>query len=171
MDADAAYDIEYSDEQARDVLYPLVTVDSDMFICRVSDNINLDVYQFGNDGNLSSSDVIVDTFGIENFASNIFGKHDCTLKNKIDGLNSNMVQLTITKEANTQASINVNSQFKGEIHTKVQLNSRLPSNEKLVLHCPNSGSLFEIFYLLQSIHSDFSFISFIRRNSVHWRKF
>lgn len=99
----------------------------------------MDIFQTANDD--KEQQETFETIEIQNFASNIYGKHDCTLKNRISGLETKEIKLVITQEANSQSDINVNSQFKAEILTKTRVDSRLPSNEKLMLHCPKSGNL------------------------------
>lgn len=142
---DASDYYEYVEDSSSHNTFPLVTVDSEMYLCRVSDNINLDVFQTVDED--KEHQISIDSIGIQNFASNIFGTHDCTLKNRLPGLESNAVKLIITKEANTQSNINVNSQFKAEIHTKTQVITKLPSDEKVLLHCPKSGNFLEFFFI------------------------
>lgn len=109
---------------------------SSMFMCQVDDNLNLDEFETSY-ADENSEQISVADLEIHNFATNIVGEHDCHL----DGghLPQTNIKMIVTKEANKESNVNINSQFKAELHAQAPIATTIDLNEKIQIQCPKSG--------------------------------
>lgn len=118
-------------------LQPLYASDgSTMFMCSVDDDLILDEFETSNgNGDYGEEN---EEIGIQNFASNIYGEHDCVFEEiKNTDQNKMHVKMVVTSEANEKRDTSVNSMFKAEL--LVRPTDHVNTDIKLTIQCPDSG--------------------------------
>lgn len=125
-------------------LEPLVTGDgSTMFTCRADDNLVLDEFETSYDGD-DTDQVDVEEVGIQTFASNLIGEHECVL-NQLFGADGKRqhVRMAVTMEANHNEAVSINADFKAELHVRSDVT--VNTDRKIEIQCPDSGEYFTCF--------------------------
>lgn len=118
-------------------LQPLYGSDgSTMFMCSVDEDLILDEFETSN-GN-TEYEGENEEIGIVNFASNIYGEHDCVFEEITNAEQNKMhVKMVVTSEANQKQETSVNSMFKAEL--LVRPTDSVNTDKKLRIQCPASG--------------------------------
>lgn len=107
-----------------------------MFVCQVDENLTLDEFDTSDAGN--DDDVSIEGLGIQNIAANIFGEHECIYELRSA---KEHVKLKVTREANSQSNVNVNSKFHAEIIVPAKIVNDVDTTAEILIQCPNSGEL------------------------------
>lgn len=117
------------------VMVKLLEEDSrTMFVCEVDENLTLDAFETSNAEN--DEELSVENLGIQNFAANIFGEHNCIYDFRSV---KEPVKLMVTTEINNQNDIIVNTKFNAEILVPAAIANDVNANAEILIQCPNSG--------------------------------
>lgn len=122
-----------------------------MFVCRAEESLNFDEFETENDEN-GDVEVSIAHLDIQNVASNVIGEHECMFAHLPHNIRNESVKMVVTTEANAFNQVSTNTEFKAELiihHTPAGI---VHVSEKLNIHCPKSGNLFNFsVYLWESI--------------------